>query len=141
MNLSALADDKVNSIMDESLENVVYFGTFEVSEDGISPRSSVGGFNQVTITSSSNAILIECNGSGWGGMGITIKTSSSYGPEGVSFHGASVIGSASSIDGNMSTIDEKVFNNLWQMDLQEYCIAFDMAHGTNSFFVQVWIYG
>ncbi len=148
----------------ETSSNVLYEATYRVSSDSgitlvsssgdssIMPLSSVGGFNQKGMWGTdknwgdNNYLFLDCSGSGYGGMGITIKTSCSYGNYQIQFAGAATAyaGDASTISGEMGTIDEVQFHNLWQRDLQEYFIVFAPADGVTyvpDYFVQVWIYG
>lgn len=120
--------------------------TFEVSGDGtVTPRSSLSGYAQKTVTAGNNGILIDCDGQGIGGMGITIDTSCSNGNYRMYYQGASNIGSASNISGYIYSNDHVVLNNstgynLWHSNLGQYFIAFDIPSGV-SMLVQVWIYG
>lgn len=109
---------------------------------GIMPLSSIGGYNQKTITGGKGSILIDCNGQGWGGMGITIRTSCSYGDYPLIFEGLATIGSGSYIQGVISTNGEKFFSDLGQNNLDVYAITFQGTQSyTPDFLVRVWIYG
>lgn len=140
---SVSALDTTYSVENESTSNVKLY-TFEVSNASATliSRSSVSGYNQKTLTSggSNNGIFIDCNGSGRGGMGITIETSCSQGTYTIDYVGNSSIGYASAISGQIKTNDHVEYNNLTQSDLSEYYIAFDIPDGV-SMFVKVWIYG
>ena len=116
--------------------------TFEVSDKGlITARSSVSGYNQKTVVAGDNGLIINCNGQGYGGMGITIETSSSNGNFKVNYVGGAYIGSASSISGEIgSNAHIELNKNLWQNNLDEYLISFGVPSGV-SMFVKVWIYG
>lgn len=116
--------------------------TFEVTQDGASVvgQSSVGGYNQKSITTNDHNIVINCNGSGAGGLGITIETSCSQTYE-ISFAGASSIGHGDAISGKMTTNDHKEFHKKWQDTLTQYVIGFSSPNGRDSYFVKVWIYG
>lgn len=116
--------------------------TFEVCSNGINTLySSVGGYNQKSITSSDRYLSIDCSGSGSGGMGITIETSCSYGTYSIDYAGSSAIGSASSISGTMTTNSHIEKHNLYQTQLGQYILAFTIPSNVPSYFVKVWIYG
>lgn len=146
----------------EASPTVMYEATYKVSSDtgitlvdssddsGIMPLSSVGGYSQKSMWGSdkdwgsNNYVYVDCDGSGFGGMGITIKTSCSYGNYQIKFAGAPYAGEGSSISGEMGTIDEVQFHNLWHIDLQEYLLLFTPATDSGyvpDYYVQVWIYG
>ena len=117
--------------------------TLEVTSDEVKVvRSSISGYGSKTLTKqgSGNGIFITCNGSGWGGMGITIDTHCSQGTETIEFIGTSTIGFGSNIEGTITTNDHIVFEDLIQRNLSEYMIAFSIPEGF-SVFVEVWIYG
>ena len=117
--------------------------TFEVTSDGTRiVRSSIWGSASKTLTShgSDNGIFISCNGTGWGGMGITIDTHCSQTNSQMTFAGTSTIGFGSDISGSISTNGHIEFHDLTQIDLKEYMIAFDVPEGV-SVYVDVWIYG
>lgn len=135
--VSTSADDVVTG---EDLHIIGEY-TFEVTEDGIMPYSSVGGYNQKAITADDRTLVIECSGSGMGGMGITIETTCSQGAFSIDYAGASYIGDASTITGTMKTQDHLELHNLWQSNLQEYYLFFTIPSHISSYFVKVWIYG
>lgn len=117
--------------------------TLEVTSDEVKVvRSSVSGYGSKILTSqgSGNGILVSCNGSGWGGMGITIDTHCSQGNYTIEFIGTSTIGFGSDISGIITTNDHIVFEDLIQRNLSEYMIVFTIPEGV-SVSVEVWIYG
>ena len=117
--------------------------TFEVTSDGAKMvRSNLWGSASKTLTKggSNNGIFISCDGSGFGGMGITIDTHCSQGNYKMDFAGTSTIGSGSNISGTISTNAHKEFKRLTQFNLKEYMIAFDVPEGV-TVSVDVWIYG
>ena len=124
-----------------STENADVY-TFEVSKDSTTliSRSSVSGYNQKYVTSNDGGLIIECNGSGIGGMGITIETSCSQGTFDIDFTGGPFIGNASTINGTITSNDHLEIKNLMQNNIDEYLIAFRVPAG-KSVFVKVWIYG
>lgn len=137
---SVFAKDTNNS---ESMQDKEVIGeyTFEVSGEGsITPMSSVSGYGQRTVVAGDNGIIVNCNGQGLGGMGITIETSSSNGNFKVDYVGGPYIGSGSDISGEIGSNDHIERHNLWQSGLQEYLISFGVPSGV-SMLVTVWIYG
>lgn len=134
------ADTTTNKAAEE--KNLIGEYTFEVSGDGtVTPKSSVSGYNQKTVTAGNNGILIDCNGQGIGGMGITIETSSSSSNSYIDYAGAPTIGSASNVSGKIWMNDHiELKSNLWHNNLGEYFLAFGVPSG-QSMFVKVWIYG
>ena len=131
--------------------NVIGEATYLVSDDGITlvsssgdpgimPLSSVSGYNQATYGSGTSTLVIKCNGSGSGGMGITIQASCSYGDYKINFHGYAYNGEASSINSFVVTNNTRELHNLHQNTLREYRIEFT-ASGVPDYLVKVWIYG
>lgn len=117
--------------------------TFEVTSDGAKiARSSIWGSASKTLTSqgSGNGIFISCDGSGWGGMGITIDTHCDQGNYTMEYAGTATDGIGSDISGTISTNAHLEINNLTQLNLKEYMIAFGVPEGV-SVSVDVWIYG
>lgn len=109
---------------------------------GIMPMSTVSGYNQSGITTTRFTLSIPCNGSGKGGMGITIQASCSYGDYSIRYHGYAYEGTGTSITGTMLTNQTvKHDRNLLQVDLKKYCIEFECNSNTPDYFVKVWIYG
>ncbi len=117
--------------------------TFEVTADGMEliTRSSVSGYNQKAIVAGDQALVINCTGSGAGGMGMTIETSCSSGNYTLTYRGAAYEGIASSVSGTMSTNGHIEKHNLYQEDLGQYVMTFPLPSGVSSYFVKVWIYG
>lgn len=122
-------------------------GVVLLNSGSISPMSyysSISGYSSKTVDGGSQYIIIPCTSSGIGGMGITIKTSCSKGNYTIQFAGCCQPGngSASTIEGTMTTNEEKYFDNLWQLgNVTEYYILLSTASGTPSYTVSVWIYG
>lgn len=155
MSTVALAADPSTSSEDPSLcGNVIGQATYLVSDghitltesrgntSGIMPLSSVSGYNQGAIVNGYGTLYIRCNGTGKGGMGITIQTGCSYGDYKIHYHGYSMYGDAGEIKGDMYTNDEVKLYDCWQYNLTEYVIDFSAYDddGTPQFFVKVWIY-
>lgn len=121
--------------------NVIGEATFLVSESGITPLSSVSGFNQKTITGGSGTLVVSCNGTGTGGMGITVETYCSYGDYLVDVHGYARHGEASELNTTVCTNNPYKLYNRWQSYLTEYVLEFSAPAGTPDYLVKVWIYG
>lgn len=119
--------------------------TLSVDENGVTPisaRSSISGYGHVTINGEGQGVYINCTSSGFGGMGITVKTSCSSGTKNIQMFGTPVIGSASVISvRGMTTNQELKFNNLQQDNLKRYFIGLTCPSGTPPFLAEVWIYG
>ncbi len=115
---------------------------FTEGEEGVMPLSSLSGYEQKTITPTDNTIYINCTSSGSGGMGITIKTSCSSGTYTVTYSGKATSGSGTGISRTtIRTNDEDKYGSLYQNNLKQYKITFDVPAGIPSFLAQVWIYG
>lgn len=120
---------------------------FTGSAEEISPMgltSSISGYEQATVSDTNPYILVYCTGSGYGGMGITIKNTCSANYR----IGVSVYEGAS---GRRILDDVKAYTNgevKYTDDLQHYgdfslpfLVKFnDIPEGV-SFNCQVWIYG
>lgn len=125
--------------------------TFEVTSDGIasvsdengneiSTYSSISGFEQGTISSNPDGIIVYPTSSGWGGMGVTIKASSSWS----GYMNLDIAGS----DGNVPLKGKAVYsngqtvvNNLWHYNPSYYVFSFRGIPSGQSVFVQIWVYG
>lgn len=130
----------------------------EVSSDGIvsctdengnevstiSPRSSISGYGSDTLSSSNPAIVIYPDASGIGGMGITIKTSSSW--NGYMKLIAVAQYSSSSYatlidDYAISSNTEVYFNDLLHRSPGYIMFAFDGIPSGKTVSAQIWVYG
>lgn len=128
--------------MPQGTPNVEAQAVASAEDSGIMPLSSVSGYARKTLTKGNNMILVECDGEGIGGMGVTIRATSSSGGS-VSFSGASYgsYSGASDISGSVVLNGpDKEFHGLWHNQLAYYAIVFDIPDGV-SIDVQVWIYG
>lgn len=123
---------------------VIGEATCLVSDSGVtvlSASSSVSGFNQKTISGGSGTLVISCNGTGTGGMGITIQSNCSYGDYVVNVHGYARRGNASELTTTICTNNPYELHNCWQDYLTEYVVEFSAPSGTPDYLVKVWIYG
>lgn len=129
----------------ESINNSIPQEILSEDEAGIMPMSSISGYAYKRVRKGDNGIIIPINGSGIGGMGITIKTASSY-QGNIEYYGTLLTDIpftwASDIEGKVSSNGEKVWNNLTHATGNnfEYGIFFDMPAGVEMD-VWVWIYG
>lgn len=142
MSVPAFAAD-VNA--DTNSNRLIGCVTLRVDENGTTPistRSSISGYGHVTINGDGQGVYINCNGEGFGGMGVTVKTTCSSGTHTIQMFGMPVMGDASIISSrNMTTNQELKFNNLWQSDLSRYFVGLTCPSGTPPFLAEVWIYG
>lgn len=125
--------------------------TFEVTSEGITavtdetgneitPRSSISGYNQASISGNPAAIIVYPSSSGWGGMGVTVKASSSWS----GYMNLDILGSDGStpLQGKAvySNSETKV-NNLYHKNPSYYMFSFRGIPSGKSVYVQIWIYG
>lgn len=108
--------------------------------DSISPRSSISGFDQRSLTPNSAGIQVFVDASGSGGMGVTINASSSWnGYMSVNMLGSN--GSTAFTGRAVYSNGETKFNNLRHSSPTYYVLTFAGIPSGQSVFVQVWIYG
>lgn len=116
------------------------------SNEGITPMSNISGYGSATIKpGKSDFVVVYCQGSGIGGMGITVKTTCSAGTvNNVTFAGkatSSVLGGAE-IDGTMSTNASMSYHNLYNGGVSVYSVLVQIpANAPGNVFVEVWVYG
>ncbi len=146
MSISAFATDFDSVANNSTTARLV---TYEVSSDGVVTsdddnsltRSSISGYGQKTITSGGSGIVIYPTGSGWGGMGVTIKCSSA------TFSGdfqVTMFDPNGNLIINNSTISSSgnnYFNNLYTTNPSFYGFSFSGIPSGGSVYVQIWIYG
>lgn len=108
--------------------------------DSISPRSSISGYNQATLTGDPVGVSVFVDSSGWGGMGVTVKASSSWS----GYMNLDIIGS----DGKVPLQGKSVYsngetkvNNLYHYNPDYYVFSFRGIPSGQSVFVQIWVYG
>ena len=144
---AAEASDTTNEAVEVTSDtelNVIGEATCLVSESGVtvlSTSSSVSGYNQKTISGGSGSLVISCDGTGTGGMGITIQSYCSYGDYSVDVNGYARRGNASSFETRICTNNPYELHNQWQDYLTEYVVEFEAEAGTPDYLVKVWIYG
>ena len=80
---------------------------YVLSDDGIMPLSSIGGYAHAVLNKDNSAVLVKLDASGVGGMGITVDTSCASGNFYVQCNGnpypATGVANASSISRTIST--------------------------------------
>ena len=116
-----------------------------VDEDGnkVDPgllRSSISGYNQATISGDPVGVLVFVSASGVGGMGITVKASSSWS----GYMSLDMIGSNGSIPLSGKAVysnGETQVNNLQHNSPSYYVFSFRGIPSGQSVFVQIWVYG
>lgn len=101
-------------------------------------ESMISGYEQLSISPGTQAMLIYCDIEGNGGMGITVKTSCTE-TYNVNIQIFSPDYSDPLYKGIMSTNSEIQLHNLYHYTGNPYLVTFDNV-GT-SFLTQVWIYG
>lgn len=125
--------------------------TLEVTSEGItsvkddvgnevSPRSSISGYEQATISGDPAAVFVYPKSSGWGGMGVTIKTSSSWN----GYMNLDILGEDGSVPLEGKSVysnGETKVNNLWHYNPAYYLFSFRGIPSGQSVFVQIWVYG
>lgn len=123
--------------------------TFEVTSEGITsvtdgnevtPQSSISGYNQASISGDPASIFIYPNSSGWGGMGVTVKTSSNWN----GYMNLDILGEDGSLPLEGKSIhsnSETKINNLWHYNPAYYMFSFRGIPSGQSVYVQIWIYG
>lgn len=103
-------------------------------------RSYIFGYAQGTVTSSKSHIPVYPETVSSGGMGITVKASSSWNGDMY----LTVIGQDASVpldNARVSSNGETYFNNLWHTTTSAYGFAFTGIPEGQSVYVQIWVYG
>lgn len=116
---------------------------FSKNNSGVMPLSSLSGYGYQRIYKGNHIMIIDCDSSGFGGMGITIKTESSNSYP-ITVLGAPLegCGYASEIPRTAMTTNQEIqLHDLAHFSLGRYVIAFDIPDGTPEFDAYVWIYG
>lgn len=122
--------------------------TLELNSDGIvsadgdfSILSTISGYEQKTISSSDSAILVWTDGSGIGGMGVTVETSSSW-------SGYMSTNMLDTFNGKVPFQNYAIysngttyFNNLTTYNPAYYIFTFAGIPSGQTVFVKIWIYG
>lgn len=124
--------------------------TLEVTSEGIVsatnmdgqvvPMSSISGYGYSYLTSSDHAFIIYPEGSGIGGMGVTIKTSSSWNGY-MSCHMFDNEGNVQFMDQAIYSNGEKYFNDLLTVNPGYYIFNFLGIPNGVAVNVWIWIYG
>ena len=111
----------------------------EINPDSVT-RSSISGYESDTLSGDPCGVQVMVDANGWGGMGVTIKTSSSWS----GYMSLDVLGD----DGNAPLTGKAVysngetkFNNLWHYTPMYYLFSFSGIPAGQSVSVQIWVYG
>lgn len=103
-------------------------------------RSSISGYESDTLSGDSCGVQVFVDANGWGGMGITVKTSSSWS----GYMNLDVLGD----DGNAPLTGKAIysngetqFSNLWHYTPMYYLFSFRGIPSEQSVSVQIWVYG
>lgn len=122
--------------------------TFEVTSDGvvqidsdgnITPRSSISGYGAENVTND-NWLMVPVQSEGVGGMGITVKTSSSWN----GYMSMLIVDAFDTVYVENYAIysnDEKEFHDLTNYYPVRFYFIFDGIPDGESVYVQAWIYG
>lgn len=124
--------------------------TLEVTSDGIASatnlageniaRSSISRYGYGYLTSSSHGVTIYPEGSGIGGMGVTIRTSSSWNGY-MACHMFDSEGNVQFEYQAISSNGERYFNDLLTVNPSFYCFNFLGIPDGVAVNVWIWIYG
>lgn len=103
-------------------------------------RSSISGYESDTLSGDPCGVQVFVDANGWGGMGITIKTSSTWS----GYMSLDVLGE----DGNAPLTGKAVYSNgetqfhdLWHYTPMYYLFSFRGIPSGQSVNVQIWVYG
>ena len=106
-----------------------------------SVTSSISGYGNANLTSSSNVMVVWVDASGFGGVGITVTTSCSNWNGTITFNVTPNNGSAILGNKYISSNGTSEFHNLWHNSPAYYTIAFGGIPAGYTVHAQVWIYG
>lgn len=109
----------------------------------ITPRSTISGYENANITSDHAFMMVDVEASGWGGMGITIKTSSDWkGNFYVSADAMYINSFADLFDRKQITSNgENYFEDLFHRTPSYILFSFYEIPPTATINVQIWVYG
>lgn len=149
MMLSVALPASAAEISDDITNKQAQLVTFEVTSDdvlsidsngGISLYSSINGYQQRTLTSPNASLTVPLTGSGTGGMGITVKTSSSWN----GYMSMMIADSYNTIFAQNYAIysnTEVQFHNLTHHNPARMYFIFEGIPSGKSVLVQAWVYG
>lgn len=126
-----LNSDGITSITDQNGN--------EIKSDSVT-RSSISGYESDTLSGNPCGVQVFVNANGWGGMGITVKTSSSWN----GYMSLDVLGDdghAPLTSAAVYSNDETEFHNLWHYTPMYYLFSFRGIPTGQSVSVQIWVYG
>ncbi len=106
----------------------------------VSARSSISGYEQLTMTSNPTGVIVYVDSSGIGGMGATVQTSSSWD----GYMSLDVFDSNNKLyceDVAISSNGTKYFNNWLHYSPSWVWFSFKGIPSGQSVFVKIWVYG
>lgn len=146
---TAFAAESTPKLTHNTTEATMY--NVELNSDGIvsitnqngkrMPASSISGYNNGNITSSSNGFLVWVNASGTGGMGVTVTTSCSSWNGTITFDLMGNNGSHPISGQYISSNGSTEFHNLSHSSPAYYLANFSGIPSGHTIYAQVWIYG
>lgn len=126
----SISDKEGNTLRD--LENA----------NSIMPLSSISGYNNGNLTSSSKGIIIRVSAEGIGGMGVTVKTSCSTWTNGtITFNLIADTGANPIQNAKISSNGETKWSNLMHGSPAYFLADFSGIPSGHTVYAQVWIYG
>lgn len=106
----------------------------------VSPRSTISGYEQTTLSGDPAGIVVYVDSSGWGGMGVTVKASSSWN----GYMNLDILSSEGDIPAQGKAVysnGETYLNDLFHYNPPYYLFSFRGIPSGQSVFVQIWVYG
>ena len=122
--------DGVQSITDETGNAV----------DSPTLLSTISGYGDGTLTNDPDGFIIYVDSSGWGGMGVTVKASSSWN----GYMSLDIVGEDGSVPAKQRAISsngETYLNDLFHYNPAYYLFSFRGIPSGQSVYVQIWVYG
>ncbi len=112
----------------------------ESTDGDFSIQSWISGYEQKTISQGDPGVLVWVDGSGWGGMGVTIESSSSWSGN-MYVHMLGEDGSVPFSNKAVYSNGISYFNNLDTHNPAYYVFNFTGIPAGQTVFVKIWIYG
>ena len=137
----AFAEEKSTPTKLYNLE-VTSEGIVGINEASVerSTTSSISGYDARTVVNTDSGVTIFVDASGFGGMGVTIKASSSW--NGTMYvHMFDNLGNVVFESEPVSSNGETQFHNLWHWSPDYFGVNCTGIPDGVSVYVQVWIYG
>lgn len=112
------------------------------SNNEIIPLSSISGYNNGNLTSSSKGFIVRVSADGIGGMGVTVKTSCPTWTNGtITFNLLGNNGSIPISNAKISSNGETKWSNLMHGSPAYFLADFSGIPSGHTVYAQVWIYG